>query len=111
MKFTIALLLLVMAFATVVMASDEYKGAENLVLQGGQFGNIFFPHKKHHGVLNDCNLCHNLFPKIKGSIARLKAKGSLRRRQVMGQCTSCHFARLRKGQKAGPTSCGGCHKR
>lgn len=98
-------------FGGTVLALDAYKGPENMVLQGGQFGDVPFAHKKHHTAVSDCNACHNLFPKAKDSISQLKAKGTLRSREVMGQCTTCHMAKARKGEKSGPTSCAGCHKR
>ena len=101
---------LTIIFGGNVLAQEVYKGPEKMVLDGGRFGDVPFVHKKHHEAVRDCNACHNLFQKTKGSIDQLKATGTLRRREVMDQCTACHFAKNKEGEKSGPTSCGGCHK-
>lgn len=112
MARTTLFFLAAMALAVCVNASGsgEPRGAANMVLPGGRFGDIPFPHKRHQAVLPKCTGCHDMFPKAPGAIASLKAQGKLARRQVMGLCTSCHFDRARRDQKAGPTRCGGCHK-
>ena len=110
MKLYVVLFVFVATFGGAALAMDAYKGAENMVLHGGRFGEVPFAHKKHHEAVGNCNACHNLFPKAKGAISQLMEKGKLRSRQVMGQCTACHFDKNRKGEKSGPTSCGGCHR-
>ena len=109
-KFWVVAITLATLFGGSLLALETYKGPENMVLHGGRFGDVLFAHQKHHTAVGDCNACHNLFPKEKNSISQLKAKGKLRNREVMGQCTSCHFVKSKTGEKSGPTSCGGCHK-
>ena len=111
MKLCVVLCVCVTIFGGAVMALDVSKGPENMVLHGGRFGDVPFAHQRHHAAVGNCNACHNLFPKAKDSISQLKAKGKLRSREVMGQCTACHFEKSKKGEKSGPTSCNGCHKR
>jgi len=65
----------------------------------------------HQDTLGDCNLCHNLFPKVAGSIESLKDKGSLKKKATMDQCVDCHKNKEDKDKKSGPTSCKGCHKK
>lgn len=102
--------LIAVLFSAAALAVEEYQGAEEMVLEGGRFGKVAFGHKRHQTALKACNVCHDLFPKTPGGIVRLKAEGRLYRRQVMNQCTSCHYERATKGKKTGPTSCGGCHR-
>jgi hypothetical protein len=109
MKPLFGVMVVVMIYTGTVLGVEVYKGAESMVLQGGRFGDVPFAHVKHHLAVEDCNACHNLFPKQKGSIDQLKASGQLRSQEVMGQCTSCHLTKDRKGKKSGPTSCSGCH--
>jgi hypothetical protein len=86
-------------------------GPEAFVIDGGRFGNVPVPHRLHQEKLNDCNLCHGLFPQKSGSISQLKESGKLKKRQVMNQCTDCHQKFKKEDKKAGPTSCSGCHSR
>jgi hypothetical protein len=95
----------------VVAAAAENTGSGNIVLEGGRLGSMAFPHQEHQDTLGDCNLCHNLFPKVAGSIDRLKEEGSLKKKATMDQCVGCHKNREDKGEKSGPTSCKGCHKK
>ena len=93
-------------------ASAEHRvGPEELILEGGAFGDVPFPHRAHQEKLVDCNTCHRLFPQEAGSIVALKESGKLKKRQVMNECTFCHYDRKKKGEKGGPTSCSGCHKK
>ena len=108
-------LLLILITGTVLIAVsvapcvEKNLGPADFVIDGGRFGSVPVPHRVHQETLKDCNLCHRLFPQISGSILRLKKSGKLEKRQVMNQCTDCHQDRKRKGEKAGPTSCSGCH--
>jgi hypothetical protein len=85
------------------------RGPDQIVIDGGKAGNTPFPHHRHQDTLKDCNLCHNLFPQQAGAIEKLKQDGTLRNKQVMKQCQSCHRKMAREGQKTGPTSCKKCH--
>jgi cytochrome c-type protein NrfB len=100
--------LLSMAFAAPVLAEDGY-GAAYMVLQGGSQGNVGFPHKLHQDKLDDCDACHKLFPQEAGAIQKLIAAGTLKKKQVMERCKSCHQETKDKGHTAGPTSCDACH--
>ena len=95
---------------TSAAAVGENKGVENLLLQGGNLGNVPFSHHMHQNALGDCKLCHNLFPQVSGSIDQLKTGGKLKKKAVMDQCQTCHKQRETKGEKTGPTKCAGCHR-
>jgi hypothetical protein len=83
---------------------------ENIVLDGGRTGKVHFPHKRHHEALKeDCSACHALFPEEAGAIARFKAAGKFKKREVMNHCTACHKSMIRKKLKTGPVRCRGCH--
>jgi len=86
-------------------------GAETMVLKGGKLGDVSFPHKLHQDKLKDCEVCHKLFPKEAGAIEKLIAAGTLKKKEVMNNCKSCHKETKDKGQTAGPTSCKACHNK
>jgi hypothetical protein len=111
MKIKSIAVLIILSIPFVVAAAAENTGAGNIVLEGGRLGSVAFPHQKHQDTLGDCNLCHNLFPKVAGSIESLKDKGSLKKKATMDQCVDCHKNKEDKGEKSGPTSCKGCHKK
>ena len=101
------LVLLILSSAIVFAHS---KGKEEIILQGGKMGNITFPHHMHHGVVNDCMVCHKDFSREPGSLQAAKDKGALKKKQVMnGTCLKCHKDRKKAGEKYGPVSCSGCH--
>ena len=92
--------------------SGETKGAAEMLLAGGQRGDVPFPHLRHQEMLVDCNICHAVFPQKTGAIAALKAAGKLAPKQVMNkQCTKCHREKKRAGEKSGPTTCTACHQK
>ena len=95
-----------------VAFSDMKTGEENKELSGGSRGKIFFPHRMHQKNLGDCNICHSIFPKSPGSIEAMKARGEIRKKQIMKElCITCHKAEQKAGHKAGPTRCSKCHVR
>jgi len=88
------------------------KGAEQITIDGGNRGQIHFPHRDHQKRLDDCMVCHNLFAQEKGSIEKAKADGKLAKKQVMTKlCIHCHRAEKKAGKPGGPTSCAKCHKK
>ena len=90
--------------------SNQNIGAEKITLDGGKRGKVAFPHRGHQDRLEDCNLCHQNFPQISGSIDDLKAKGSLKKKWVMTKmCIKCHKTKKKEGLKSGPTTCSKCH--
>lgn len=103
----------VMAIGAVsAAATSENRGAPEIVLEGGVRGKVPFSHLKHQEALNDCGVCHAVFPQAKGSIETLKAQGKLASKQVMNQqCIKCHRARKAAAQPGGPTACADCHKK
>jgi len=96
-----------LAFAGAAFAGGN--GAEFMVLKGGSVGDVGFPHKLHQDKLNDCEVCHNLFPQKAGAVQKLISAGTLKKKQVMDNCKSCHQETKDKGRTAGPTSCDSCH--
>jgi hypothetical protein len=106
-----SVLLMGVFLAASPLAGEQNRGAPQMVLQGGSSGNVSFPHHRHQDVLGDCNLCHNLFPQIPGSIEKLKEEGKLKKKEVMERCRSCHRQKAEKGEKAGPTGCKVCHQK
>lgn len=108
-------ILLVLATSLVLAASnglaEEQKGAESIILGGGNNGSVTFPHGKHQGMFVDCLPCHGMFAKEPHSVDKMKSEGKLAIKQVMNMCKGCHADLKAKGEKAGPTSCSGCHKK
>lgn len=92
--------------------ATENRGAAEIVIEGGNRGDVPFPHLQHQDRLVDCKVCHAVFPQEKGAIETLKAEGKLEPKQVMNkQCTKCHRDKKRAGEKSGPTTCKSCHIR
>ncbi len=93
--------------------SDEMDtGAEKMIIDGGSKGKVPFGHRLHQKNLGDCNICHTIFPKVKGAIVDLKKKEDLKRKQVMNKlCLKCHRAERMAGKAYGPTTCSKCHVR
>jgi hypothetical protein len=87
-------------------------GAEEIMLDGGSKGAVFFPHRRHQEADSiSCTTCHELFPQEPGSIVRLKDEGTLKARQVMNsQCIGCHRKNAAAGKASGPRSCNKCHE-
>ncbi len=98
------------AFAGVAFSSGN--GAETIVLKGGSFGDVTFPHKLHQEKLNNnCDDCHKLFAQEPGSIEKAITAGTLKKKEAMKQCQDCHKAMKAKGEATGPTGCKECHKK
>jgi len=53
-----------------------------------QMRDIHFPHHRHQDALEDCNVCHDLFPAKAGSIAELKAQGRLKKNRCWKSISS-----------------------
>jgi len=118
MRKKLACLLIVVFFVFLAVFSYAHedaanKGAEIIVIEKGRMPQVTFPHRMHQKVLeNNCNACHDLFPKQPGIIKQLIVKKTLRNQQVMnGKCLKCHKDRKSAGKKAGPTKCTQCHVR
>jgi Cytochrome c7 and related cytochrome c len=93
-----------------VSMSSENLGTAVMVLEGGATGNVPFPHHRHQRALNsDCQICHHVFPQVKGIIVKLKQENALKKKFVMNACQACHKELATQGKPAGPTKCKDCH--
>lgn len=105
----------VVAMATAISFGAQAavdSGADRMKLAGGSRGPVPFTHGDHQSRLQDCLVCHGVFPQVKGSIESLKSKGELEKKQVMNKlCIKCHRAEKQAGNAAGPLTCGQCHVR
>ncbi len=102
------------AFGSIVpgIFADTDRGAETMVLDGGTAGGVFFPHRRHQGEGMDCQRCHTVFPRERGSIASLKAAGQLKNKHVMNKlCVSCHRETAKNEAPSGPRTCKTCHEK
>ena len=107
-SFTLLLIIIFLLSASAVSFSQN-QGKEKKLLNGGRPGNVDFAHRKHQTTLKGCEYCHSLYPKVDGSIDKLKASGKLKKKVVMENCQKCHSDRKRNNQKSGPIRCSGCH--
>ena len=112
-KLILLLILITVMLAGAVSAgsmASQNKGAENIEMEGGKRGMVPFPHWQHQAKLEDCQICHAVFPQKSGSIEALKSEGKLKKKHVMNKlCTKCHKENKKAGQKSGPTTCKKCH--
>ena len=97
--------------APLLLIAAQNRGAEDILLFGGNKGDVTFPHRIHQAALGDCDQCHNLFPQAEGSIEDLKANKRLEKKQVMKECRNCHKSKKEIGEKTGPTGCKACHSK
>ena len=106
----ISIAAIVIGSSTAFSDNDQDKGADKIELEGGNRGRVPFPHHQHQENLDDCTICHSVFPQKSGSIEELKAQGKLKKKYVMNKlCTKCHKETKKAGKKSGPTSCAKCH--
>jgi hypothetical protein len=110
--FILLMMALVLGAAWGVTVAETNNGAEEITLDGGKKGSVWFPHREHQNNLGDCKKCHDLFPQEPGSIQKMKADGELKKKQVMKKkCLSCHRKMKKANKPAGPTSCKKCHQK
>ncbi len=103
---------MVLLTAAAFAENSPEAGAEMIRLEGGFLGKVQFPHRLHQQNTNDCNVCHDMFPKQEGAIEAKQKAGELKKQQVMNdQCIQCHLARQSEGKPSGPADCAGCHQR
>jgi hypothetical protein len=89
------------------------KGAEIITFEKIKMNQVIFPHHLHQKALeNNCNACHDMFPKQPGIIRELITQEKLKHQQVMNdKCIACHKTNVAAGKKAGPVKCTECHAR
>ena len=102
---------LVLSVALAGAAFAAGNGAETMSLKGGSPGDVPFPHKAHQDKLKDCDACHKLIPQEAGAIEKGIAAGTLKKKEVMKQCQTCHKDTKAKGAPTGPIGCKDCHKK
>ena len=103
--------IVIMFFFPLLLSAVQNRGVKEILLSGGKNGEVLFPHGMHQASLKDCNMCHDLFPQVLGSIEKLKANKKLEIKQVMKQCRDCHKGKKKIGKKTGPIGCRGCHRK
>ncbi len=104
---TLAALMLI-AMAGIGLAAK--KGPTDIDIFGGKSGNVPFPHAQHQQRINDCNVCHSVFPQETDAIKKMKTKGTIKPKKVMNlQCIKCHREEKRAGNPTGPLTCKTCH--
>jgi hypothetical protein len=111
MKIRWFIMLIAAAGLIAAMAvAAENKGAGQINIDGGSRGDVPFPHHAHQDRLNDCNICHSVFPQETEALRKLKDSGDLAPKHVMNkQCIKCHKAEKKAGNKNAPTTCSKCH--
>ena len=98
------------AWGTGWAGNTPSQGAAQMVLQGGNSGNVPFPHHRHQESQVDCMVCHELFPQEAGAVDRLKEGGQLKAKQVMNKlCVKCHRENKKARKPTGPVTCKTCH--
>jgi hypothetical protein len=94
----------------VAIAPAANKGAANIDILGGKSGKVPFPHSQHQNRIQDCNVCHSVFPQEKDAIKTMKAQRAIKPKKVMNlQCIKCHKQEKRAGKPTGPVTCKTCH--
>ena len=92
-----------------ILVAQE-NGAAQMVLQGGERGDVPFNHMQHQDNLKDCNICHTLFSQKAGGIQEMIDQGNLKSKTVMNTlCTACHREKKKAGVATGPVTCSKCH--
>ncbi|MBT6340020.1 MAG: cytochrome c3 family protein [Desulfobacula sp.] len=101
-------LVILILSSAIVFAQNQ--GSKEIIINGGKMGNITFPHYTHHGVIQDCMVCHAAFSKEPGALQKAKDLGTLYKKQVMKEsCLKCHLDKKKAGETFGPVKCKGCH--
>ena len=92
--------------------SDQVKSIKAVIeLGAGDKGDVTFPHEKHRKSIEDCMICHKMYPQKLESISGEMKAGKIQKKQVMTSCLSCHRSMKAENKKTGPTSCNECHKK
>jgi hypothetical protein len=104
------LVIVVVGFGAVAIASAVNRGPAQIEIYGGTSGKVPFPHAQHQDRIADCNVCHSVFPQETGAIKAMKGAGKLKPKKVMNlQCIKCHRQEKKAGNPSGPLTCNTCH--
>jgi hypothetical protein len=76
-KIVVLCAVFILFYSSVIIAGIEKKGPEQITLNDGQKGEVSFPHRQHQKTLDDCTICHSIFPQKLGIIHELKNQGKL----------------------------------
>ena len=108
MRKTVFLFLLVTLLCSLAYAKTE-SGKAEINLSTGKKKSVQFPHKTHQTKLQNCSLCHDMFPMEENSIKNMIDKGDVKKKTIMNNCKACHKKMKKAGETTGPTGCSGCH--
>ena len=111
LKITTLIIVLGLLVSVAIATVDQNNGPAEINIYGGKSGDVEFPHRQHQDNLEDCKVCHDIFPKKLGVITALKEQGKLKKKQVMNNCRKCHKEMAKAGKKAGPITCKTCHNK
>ena len=106
----IAIVTALISILSMAAANAADRGPNQIDIFGGERGKVPFPHAQHQNRLNDCKICHRVFPQETDAIKKLKAQGTLKKKKVMNlQCIKCHKQEKKAGKPYGPVTCSTCH--
>lgn len=109
-KRVILAVLLIFCLISTAAIAVQNRGSKEIKIDSGKKGAVCFSHHLHQDIIQDCNLCHSIFPKEKGAIKDAIARKKLKKKQVMNKtCLKCHREMKKAGEDHGPTSCSACH--
>jgi len=105
-KNIITKLFIILFFALISIAALAEKNEGIIDIKGGFMGKISFPHMLHGNAVDNCQKCHDMFPKKIGTIQDFKNQKVFKKKHIMTTlCISCH----KQKNQSGPTMCNGCH--
>lgn len=132
---TVTISLFVACSTLITACADERSGPQKDSVKIGHtevFGElqrpqVMFPHELHMSSLDEqgCGACHHVYDRSRGKLVPADDDGTFCKRchgaenkgrtpglreAFHGQCTGCHRRRIREEKKAGPTTCGECHR-
>ncbi len=112
----------------VVAQEDSYDIGHKEIFGKLQRPGVLFPHDLHINALEGegCGDCHHVYDENSHALvwaegeetgctecheAGKKDNTPALREAYHGSCTACHRGLIKKGEGAGPATCGECHKR
>ncbi len=127
MLITVGWVLVQAGVAGLAMAQEATLAHED-VFNKLQRPPVPFDHDIHMDTLSEpgCGACHHEYDDEKGRLIPVEDDGTsctechgakkdgstpALREAYHGNCTVCHRSMAKSGEKAGPVTCGGCHKK